>query len=318
MAGRNPRRVEPLAAAAGLPSRVVALDDPAGLDAALADVAVVVHLAGPFAETAAPMVEACLRSGAHYLDVAGEFAVLEGLLRYHGEARSRDLMVLPGSAFAVVASDCLAMWVAKRLPDARRLHLGFSRFRLGSRGSYRTALDMLTGEVPVRRGGRLETVPAGRLERAFDFGRGPVVCAAMAWGDVATAHRSTRIPDVTTYLETFPWERIGLLWTRYLAGFRGLARPIAETWLRSLPEGPSRAERDRERMIIVAEAEDRSGNIVRARMTTPQVYDVTADAAVVIASKALTGDLQAGVRTPAQAYGAELLTELGGVEIRDL
>jgi len=52
--------------------RVFGLDDPAGIDRALKDVAVVLSCAGPFKYTAEPLVEGCLRSRAHYLDINGE------------------------------------------------------------------------------------------------------------------------------------------------------------------------------------------------------------------------------------------------------
>ncbi|MFQ5527744.1 MAG: saccharopine dehydrogenase family protein [Thermoanaerobaculia bacterium] len=318
LSGRSAGRLAPLAESLALEARAVRLDDSAGLDRTLADIDLVVHLAGPFSETAAPMAEACLRTGAHYLDIAGEYKVLDGLHRYESQARSRGVMILPGAAFAVAVSDALAVRVAGRLPGATRLRLGYSRFRFGSRGSYRTAIEMLDGSVPVRRDGRLEHIPAGRLEHRFDFGAGPTVCSAIAWGDVATAHRSTGIPNVETYLDTYPWERAGLLWTRALAGFHRPVRALAGLWAPLFPEGPSRSQRDSERKIVVAEAEAGGGRIARSRMVTPQVYDVTADATVLLASKVLESEFEPGVRTPAQVWGESLLSELAGVSVTDL
>ena len=48
LAGRSAERLEPLAQSLGLPWRAVTLNDPAGLDAALQDVAAIVNTAGPF------------------------------------------------------------------------------------------------------------------------------------------------------------------------------------------------------------------------------------------------------------------------------
>src|SRR5687767_5187203 len=69
LAGRDARAVEAQAAELGLPHRAFALDDAAALDAALRETRVVLHAAGPFSRTAKPMVEACLRTGTHYLDI---------------------------------------------------------------------------------------------------------------------------------------------------------------------------------------------------------------------------------------------------------
>ena len=71
LAGRDPRRVGVLADELGLAYRVAHLGDPPALDAALRGVAVVVNTAGPFSRTAGPLLDACLRRGAHYLDITG-------------------------------------------------------------------------------------------------------------------------------------------------------------------------------------------------------------------------------------------------------
>jgi len=70
--GRDATRLQELAAATGIETRVAAVDDAAALDAAFAGVAAVVHCAGPFLDTAAPVLDAALRARIHYLDVAAK------------------------------------------------------------------------------------------------------------------------------------------------------------------------------------------------------------------------------------------------------
>src|SRR5262249_13438152 len=77
LAGRRRDEVEAMGRSTGLPVRVAALEDADALDAAVAGHRVVLHAAGPFIHTSPPMVQACLRAGAHYLDVTGEIAVFE-------------------------------------------------------------------------------------------------------------------------------------------------------------------------------------------------------------------------------------------------
>ena len=43
----------------------------------LRGMALVLHCAGPFSQTALPMVRGCLEAGAHYLDITGEISVFE-------------------------------------------------------------------------------------------------------------------------------------------------------------------------------------------------------------------------------------------------
>src|SRR5687768_8101672 len=88
LAGRDAAAVGALAAELDLPHRAVSLHDAAGLRAALADVAVVAHCAGPFDLTAAPMVEACLATGTHYVDITGEIGVFEAVFARDDDARA--------------------------------------------------------------------------------------------------------------------------------------------------------------------------------------------------------------------------------------
>ena len=95
--------------------RVFSLDDPAKMDAALSEVAVVLHCAGPFSRTSKPMADACLRTKTHYLDITGEATVIETLAARDREAKDAGVMLLPCVGFDVVPSDCLAAHLKRRL-----------------------------------------------------------------------------------------------------------------------------------------------------------------------------------------------------------
>jgi short subunit dehydrogenase-like uncharacterized protein len=87
LAGRNREAVSRLATELGLEARVFALDDPAAVDQGLAGTQAVLHCAGPFSRTSAPMAEACLRAHVHYLDITGEIEVFEGMAARHSAAQ---------------------------------------------------------------------------------------------------------------------------------------------------------------------------------------------------------------------------------------
>ncbi len=72
LSGRDAEKLKTLAHETGLDARPASVDDPASLDRALAGAAAVINCAGPFAVTASPVIEAALRAGVPYLDVAAE------------------------------------------------------------------------------------------------------------------------------------------------------------------------------------------------------------------------------------------------------
>jgi len=108
LAGRRADAVRPLAERLGLPHEVFPLEDHVALDRALERVDAVLLAAGPFSPTSRAVVDACIRTRRHYLDVTGEIAVFEAIFARDAEARERGAVLLPGVGFDVVPSDCLA------------------------------------------------------------------------------------------------------------------------------------------------------------------------------------------------------------------
>jgi short subunit dehydrogenase-like uncharacterized protein len=316
LAGRDHRRLSAL----GPPFRVAALDDPAALRAALKDVAVVINAAGPFATTARPLVEACIAAGVHYLDISGEVDAIEALSAYDAPARRAGVMVLPGAGFDVVPSDCLALRVTRRLPGARRLRIAITGLELVSRGSARTITDQIGSGVRVRRGGEVVTVPEGTLERSFDFGGGARPCTAVSWGDVATAFRTTGVPDVEVYFEATAGVRAFQMMGRTVALFPPVA-PLSRLWMNAWtelqPPGPSESARGAGQAIIQVEAEA-GGRRAVSRVRVPEAYTFTAACAPALASRVARGELEPGFQTPAAVFGADLLQSFEGVRIEDV
>src|SRR5260370_579916 len=84
----------------GLEVRVATVDDPASLDRALSGTVAVINCAGPFIDTAAPVIDAALRAATHYLDVAAEQAAgLAVFERFATAARDAGVVVAPAMAF---------------------------------------------------------------------------------------------------------------------------------------------------------------------------------------------------------------------------
>jgi short subunit dehydrogenase-like uncharacterized protein len=320
LAGRDEDRVRRQAEFLGTPWRTVGLDSTEVLTEALADIEVVVHAAGPFTATAPPMLEACLRAGTHYLDVSGELAVFHEALGRNWEAARAGVMLMPGAAWSVVATDCLAAHVAARLPGAKYLRLGMTQSRLYSRGTARSAFGLMSSEVVIRRNGRLTPVPIGRMERDFDYGEGEHTSIALSWPDALSAYHTTGIPNIEAYLRVSAAARVLAPLTArigealQLPGLRSVLRLGAA----ALPDGPAEGARKLARPVIVAEAEDAWRRVSGGRLTTLDGYDFTALAAVAIAERVLGGAFEPGFQTPGSVYGADFVLSIEGTTRIDL
>jgi short subunit dehydrogenase-like uncharacterized protein len=322
LAGRNEAAVAALGSELDLPHRRFALGggDASDIDGGLRGITAVLNCAGPFFATATPMVDACLRARAHYLDITGEVGVLEGLSTRHGEAVAAGVTVLPGAGFDVVPSDCLAAHVKRRLPSATHLVLAFKTTSRMSHGTATTAVEQAHAGGLVRRDGRLVRVPAGWRTRSIDFGDGPRKAISIPWGDVATAYHSTGIGNVEVYVAVPLAVRAATRATRFLTPLLAsdVARRFLKTLVRRRGPGPTPEERAHGRSRLWAEARDDTGRVARARLDAPEPYELTTWTALELAERAVRGALPPGFQTPARACGPNFVLTFPGVERHDL
>ena len=200
LGGRSAAKIGPLAERFGLPARIFALDDPQVIAAQLAGVAVVLNCAGPFSRTAKSLATACIATGTHYLDITGEIEVFEAMAARDGAAQAAGVMLMPGTGFDVVPSDCLAAHLKRRLPAATHLTLAFRAIGRPSHGTATTMVENLGRGGYIRRDGRLTPVPPAWKTRRIVLGRGPVETMTIPWGDVSTAWYSTGIPNIEVFM----------------------------------------------------------------------------------------------------------------------
>jgi short subunit dehydrogenase-like uncharacterized protein len=318
IAGRNEQAITEVAERHNLEHRVFSLDDTTKLDAALEEVATVLHCAGPFSLTSRQMGEACLRTKTHYTDITGEIAVFEACAAADQKAKDAGVMVMPGVGFDVVPSDCLAMHLKNRLPSATHLTLAFYGMGRMSHGTQSTMVMNAGKGGAVRRDGKIMPVPAAWRTREIDFGNGVVKTGVtIPWGDVATAYHSTGIPNIEVYTIAPKSALKAMKLSRYLGWF--MATGPVQKYLQSKIKsgGPSDEERAKGKTLLWGEASDDDDNRVESRIQCPEGYTTTALAALNITEKILAGNFTPGFQTPAKAYGADLILELDGVERRD-
>src|SRR5205814_10283277 len=102
-----------------------------------------------------PMVDACLRTSTHYVDLAGQPEVCEALATRDAEAKSAKTMILPGAGVDVVPFDCLAAHLVARLRSAKRLVFGIQTAPELSRGTATNIAQNLWRRTAVRRDGAM-------------------------------------------------------------------------------------------------------------------------------------------------------------------
>ena len=320
LAGRDETRLRAQAERLHLDFCVLPLTDRSALEDSLRATKLVVHAAGPFVLTWRNMVEACLRTGAHYVDISGEIEEFEAIAQFNEQAKDAGVMLLPGAGFDVVPSDCLAAHMKQRLPSATHLKLFIRGVGAGfSRGTARSAIENIQRQGRIRRDGKILTVPPAWKIEERDFGRGPVKTVSIGWGDVSTAYYSTGIPNIETYM-AFPPSAINTMKLMRLVGplmYNRPAKRLLQWFLRFQPEGPSEAQRAKGFSLLIGEASN-DAVTVRTKQRVAEGYQLTMLTAVAIAKKILAGDFKSGFQTPSRAYGADYILQFPGTTREDI
>lgn len=314
LAGRSREQVEALARELGCEARVFDLEH---ID--LSGVALVVHCAGPFSRTSAPMVRACLDRGVHYLDITGEIAVFEAVFAQDAEAKNRGIVLLPGVGFDVVPTDCLAAMLNRRLPDAKELWLAFAQRRGGvSRGTMNTMIESIGQGGAIRRDGRIERVPMLFDVRTIPFESGPRPAMTIPWGDVATAYRTTRIPNIRVYRGASAGT---IKRTKQLVMLEPLLRNrFAKKILQKLiakRTGPDEKQRAEAHVELWGRVADADGKEVTMTMRVAEGYTFTVLSALAAVERVLSAPPPAGALTPALAFGPEFVKGIPGTVVHE-
>ncbi len=310
LAGRNAARIEALARELGCDFRIFDLD---AID--LSGVRAVLHCAGPFSRTSAPMVRACLEQRVHYLDITGEIAVFESIMAMDAVAKERGVMLVPGSGFDVVPTDTLAAMLKARMPGATELRLAFySPGGEVSRGTLKTMIEGLGDGGAVRRNGTIVRVPLGADVREIPFSCGKRLAMSIPWGDVSTAYYSTGIPNITVYNAASPRaiRRVRIVEKlRWLLGLRPVKRLLQR--LAERTPGPGEQRRQTAKTFLWGEVSNGSEQLSMT-MTTPEGYELTVHAALAAVKRVLE-EPKAGAFTPSLAFGLDFIKTISNVAI---
>lgn len=319
--GGRSETVRDLAEELGTDAAVVAVDDAAGLRAALADVPVVLSCAGPFHRTYRQLFEACLATGTHYLDITGEPVVFEAAAAADAEAKGAGIMLLPGVGFDVVPTDCLAAHLVRRLPTATHLRLAFSQEGPAAipPGTAQTLV-----ETASRSSSRLHRVDGAIVEARprpsldVDFGAGPVTAVLSSWGDIFLAEKSTGITNIDDYISLPPrmvkqMDRLDRI--RWLLRFR----VVRELIRHQIPSGATAEELAASETHVWGEVIDADGNRAVSRLHGPEAGLVwTSRCCLDAVAHVLAGEAAPGHQTPSTAYGPDLVLEAEGVTREDV
>ena len=294
LSGRDTDRLHAMAASfPGCKTRTATVDDPTSLDRALAGAAAVVNCAGPFAATVEPVVDAALRAGIPYVDVAAEIeANADTFTHLADRARDAGVVVVPAMAFYGGLGDLLVTMAMGEWTDADEAHVAY-----GLDSWHPTPGTRAAGEVSGRRrnGRRVRYTNGGleyhddalpRLRWEFPEPLGVrTVIGEFTMADVVTVGSHLDIPEIRTYLTTEAAD--------------DLSAPQTPA-----PTAVDAAGRSAQTFVVDVVVR-RGGTERRAAASGRDIYAVTAPLAVEAVDRILTGRIKAtGVASAGAIFDA--------------
>ena len=313
LAGRREKNIRPLAERLQLDHRIFSLDDAAVLQQQLQDVQLVIHAAGPFSHTAKQMVEACIATQTHYIDINGDISVFEFIKTYDAAAKRANIMLLPGAGFDVIPTDCTALHLKEQLPDATHLQLAFISNGGGlSHGTATTMTQRIGEKAVIRVNGKFEKRPLGFKGMWVDAAGKKRFVMSLQWGDISTAFHTTGIPNVEVFTGMQP-KTYRMLKFQFLFNWllrTKFIRNIIQQKINERPAGPSDEQRANGSTTIWGKVWNSKGEEKLSVLQCADGYSVTAWGSLLIAQKILKGEFKAGYQTPASCYGKDLILEI--------
>jgi len=294
LSGRDVDKLQAVAASyPGLGTRAASVDDPVSLDRALAGAGAMINCAGPFATTAAPVVEAALRAGIPYVDVAAEIeANTDTFAHFTDRARAAGAVIVPAMAFFGGLGDLLATaamgdWTAA---DEAHIAYGLSSWHPtdGTRASGKVSRERRNGQRVRYANGRLDYYQDDptTLQWPFPDPLGPrAVIAEYTMADVVTIPSHLRIPEVRTYMTV---------------------QAATDVSAPDTPTPTSVDEHGRSAQTFLVDVVVRSGGSERRAVASGQdIYAVTAPLAVEAVHRILTGQTRTvGVASAGEIFDA--------------
>jgi len=268
--------------------------DPASLDRALQGAAAVLHCAGPFMDTAPPVLAAALRARIPYLDVTAEQAAALTIFHdYDQPAREAGVALVPAMAFYGGLADLLATAALGDWPDADAVttHVALDSWHPTEGTRATCARNTVRRQIVVD--GALAPLPdpAPRQRHAFPAPFGTQDEVMLPLSEIITLARHVRAKQITSFMNLTP-----------LADLRGTGSPQRDD---VDPRGRSLQR------FVVEVLVQRGATTRLARATGRDIYAITAPLLVeaatrLLAEPPLPGARAAGEIFPARAFLAAL------------
>ncbi len=317
IAGRDALKTKRLAIKLGLEFRTFSIEDDKTIEANLKDIDLLYNLAGPYCKSAPTLVEACLRTKTHYMDLTGDLEIYDFLYSLDRVAKESGILIMPGVGFNIIATECVAAHTAQKLSHCDTLDIVMATQAKPSKGTFKQMIALLPKGGYEIKDSSLHQCKIEKSDIIVNFPHKKRTAFKIPIGELVACYKSMEIPNIRVYyaLSSF-WASLAESMLYSFSKFYGkrygkkLLSGIASTYAK----GPSENSMLHDKAFVYAKASSsKDGVYAETMIKTPEPYLFT----VLIALKAITKVLDSnykGAMTPLEAFGSSFVFDVEGVE----
>lgn len=280
--------------------RLAQVGDPASLDSALKGASAIINCAGPFFDTARPVIDAALRARIPYLDVTAEQITVQTIIQTRHEAAvDAGVALLSAAAFYGGLADLLATAAANGAQqlDEITVSVGLDSWH-PTEGTRLTGARNIAKRL-VQRGGELTPMETPPLQRHWSFPAplGLQEVVMLPFSEMITLSNHFNVSTIESWIN--------------LAPLRDLRDPAT-------PAPQASDERGRSSQQFVMDVLVRVGDrLTRATACGRDIYAASAPIIVEAAQRLLTGEAyaMAGVRSLGEIFDAHAFLKALGPDV---
>jgi short subunit dehydrogenase-like uncharacterized protein len=278
---------------------VADINDASSLDHAFSQAQLIINCAGPFLDTAEPIIQSAIRLRKHYFDLSAEQqSVLDVFEKYSDTAKELGISIIPAVAFYGGLGDLLSTHLTASWSriDSINIFIGLSSWRptkgtkLTGQRNHFTKVEWVEGKLEPM-------TPSSPFEKGFPHPLGTQAMIAVPLSEIITLSRHLNVQNIKTYINKHAIDDLR-----------------AET-----SEGPNSIDtKNRSSQIFNIQVVATSGDKIKTISAHGQdIYAVTAPLVVEAAIRILGNQqLVRGVTTLGQTFDvADFLKSLSGDDI---
>lgn len=276
----------------------------------LEDIDILINLAGNYSETQSILMEACVATGTHYIDIADQVYDLKDAFKLDNKAKEARMIAIPGSGFGVMPTNIAAKMAMRELKDPTSLTIAYAIEGKTSRDSKKSFLEKASKPGFVVKNGKFRMAEGASRKLKFSVFGVNFNAVYNPWrADLVCSYQTKGIKNIETYT-VYSNFAITLMKSKY----DWLRELILKRFIGFIPDGPSLEDRKNGKTYVKAVATNANAEKVSVEIVGPDSNTFTVECLYEMVMILKSNHKNYGVKCPS-SFGVGTIGRIEGVRV---